>query len=136
MSRGRRLTAEQCLALLQQLDEENSSNDGSDNESNLEISDGNEIIEEQGSNSTDEDTDTDDPDTSNSTRTQRDAPAATNLRAPDGTEWKILNQDATTPGRIASQNVLKEKAGPTPYANRNIGENEASSWRLLFQNPC
>jgi hypothetical protein len=86
MSRGRRLTAEQCLALLQQLDEENSSNDGSDNESNLEISDENEIIEEQGSNFTDEETDTNDPDTSNSTRTQRDAPAATNLCAPDGTE--------------------------------------------------
>jgi hypothetical protein len=127
MSRGRRLTAEQCLALLQQLDE-NSSNDGSDNESNLENSEENEIIEEQGSNSTDE-ADTDDPDTSISTRAPRDV---TNLRAADGTEWKILNQDSTTPGRFAAQNVMKEKAGPTPYANRNIGENEASSWRLLF----
>ena len=110
MPRGRRLTAAQCLAFLQQLDE-NSSNDDSDNESNFEISDEDEI-EEHRLNSSEEETDADDPDTSNATRTQRDAP--------------------TTPGRIASQNVLKEKAGPTPYTHRNIGKNEASSYRLLF----
>src|ERR1700743_24055 len=120
MSRGRRLTAEQCLALLQQLDE-NSSNDDSDNESNFDISNENEI-EENRLNSSEEETDADDPDTSNATRTQRDAPTNANLRAPDGTDWKILDQDAAVPRRIASQDVLKKKAGPTPYANRNIRE--------------
>ena len=45
---------------------------------------------------------------------------------------KILDQDTTSPGQFLSQNVLKDRGGPTPYARRCIGANKASLWHVLF----
>ncbi|XP_054715331.1 uncharacterized protein LOC129224807 [Uloborus diversus] len=51
--------------------------------------------------------------------------------AKNGTVWKSLDQ--TTPGRLPSQNILKEKCGPTSFAERNADHDSATSvWRLFI----
>jgi hypothetical protein len=128
---SRPLTDEEILASLQELDENDSDIEGvSDNDELYTVfSHENGVVESNFNRS--QETSSDSSDTPNSTLTQYTTPSY--LRAKDGTNWKIMNEeDVATPGRFRAHNVLKEKAGPTSFANRNIGGNEASSWRLLI----
>ncbi|XP_072381636.1 uncharacterized protein [Diabrotica undecimpunctata] len=47
--------------------------------------------------------------------------------------WELLDNNASTPGKRTSQNVLNEATGPTPHAKRSIiRDSAASAWRLLI----
>lgn len=53
----------------------------------------------------------------------------------DGTEWKeITSQD--TGGRLQAQNILRQQAGPTNFAKRQIKSASATTaWNLLINEP-
>lgn len=56
--------------------------------------------------------------------------------APDSTQWEVIDSGSCSTGRLARQNILREPAGPTPFAKRDIKENSfASAWRLLIDEP-
>ena len=52
--------------------------------------------------------------------------------AKDGTVWNIMQPNVNMAGRFGEHNVLKEKPGPSPYAERNIGENLVSAFKLII----
>lgn len=54
--------------------------------------------------------------------------------AADGTKWKILSDVNNGCGRISRHNILREEAGPTGYAKRNVDNTCVSSWRLFIDN--
>jgi hypothetical protein len=124
MSRSKGLSIDECLTLLHQLDED--CTDGSENsDPDFPIPAESEILEES-SDSSDSDS------AFNENSAQPNVGVSANLQASDGTQCQMMDECSSISGRYASSNVLKELTGPTPYAKRNIGENGASSCRLLF----
>lgn len=59
--------------------------------------------------------------------------AGSSLISKDGTKWEIVNQGANVPGRVGTQNILREEQGPTPLPKREIEKGNAlSAFRLLI----
>lgn len=118
------MSIEECLALLHQLDN-NCSDDCKNSDFDSTFSENE--IPVQSSNSSEEEINVENPSQQILVSSQNVNPIS-----PDGIQWKRLDENGIISRRYASGNVLREKTGPTPYAKKNIGGNEVSSWYLLF----
>jgi hypothetical protein len=137
---SRRLTSDECLAILQSLPEDDSGDESDESDSDLlpVVSAPQDTVS-----SSDSDTEVDSEPSDEAQpsargrgrgrppQTTRDpVPPPNNLRAANGIVWNnITGQVASS--QTPSRNVLRDKSGPTPFAKRLIGSNEGSAWRLM-----
>ncbi|XP_035221886.1 uncharacterized protein LOC118194791 [Stegodyphus dumicola] len=144
MPRGRGLSTQECLALLEQLESDISGDDSRDEDFNVDVNLQNALLSES--------SDSDFEHNSGNVIPMREAGSScgpgrgqgrgnnvagssnetyTSFSGILGTPMN-LSSTASTSGRTRARNIVTTANGPTSFARRNIRTNPASAWRLIL----
>ncbi|XP_035227220.1 uncharacterized protein LOC118199459 [Stegodyphus dumicola] len=143
MPRGRELSTQECLALLEQLESDISGDDSSDEDFHVDVNLQNALLSES--------SDSDVEHNSGNVIPMREAGSSRGrgrgqgrgnnvagssnekYTSSSGILWTPMNLSsiASTSGRTRARNIVTTANGPTSFACRNIRTNPASAWRLM-----